>query len=83
MADIEHKLPENVEGKYFVDSECIDCDACREAAPDNFIRHEEEGYSYVYKQPENEEEEQSCIEAMEGCPVDAIGACCGASCGCH
>jgi len=79
MADIELKLKENIEGKYFVDSECIDCDACREAAPDNFTRHGEEGYSYVYKQPENEEEEQACVEAMEGCPVDAIGA----SCGCH
>ena len=60
MANVEDKLPENVEGRYFVDSECIDCDACREAAPDNFTRHEEEGYSYVYKQPENEEEEQAC-----------------------
>lgn len=83
MADIELKLAENVEGRYFVDSECIDCDACREAAPDNFTRQQEEGYSYVYKQPENQEEEESCVKAMEGCPVDAIGICCGSSCGCH
>ncbi|MEE2813106.1 MAG: ferredoxin, partial [Verrucomicrobiota bacterium] len=25
-------------------------------------------------QPENEEEEALCVEAMEGCPVEAIGA---------
>jgi hypothetical protein len=31
------------------------------------------GYSYVYKQPENEEELELCVEAMEGCPVEAIG----------
>ena len=47
MANIEDKLPENVEGRYFVDSECIDCDACRETAPQNFMRQQEEGYSYV------------------------------------
>ena len=83
MANVEDKLPENVEGRYFVDSECIDCDSCRETAPQNFMRQQEEGYSYVYKQPENEEEEKDCQEAMEGCPVDAIGICCGSSCGCH
>ena len=73
MANVEDKLPENVEGRYFVDSECIDCDACRETAPQNFMRQQDEGYYYVYKQPENEDEEQLCKEAMEGCPVEAIG----------
>ena len=83
MANIEDKLPDNIEGRYFVDSECIDCDACREAAPQNFMRQQEEGYSYVYKQPEDKEEEEAGKEAMEGGPVDAIGICCGSSCGCH
>jgi ferredoxin len=32
-----------------------------------------EGYSYVYKQPVNADEEELCIEALEGCPVEAIG----------
>ena len=57
MADRDDIQPENVEGKYYVDEQCIDCDLCREEAPKNFTRQEEEGYSYVYKQPENEEEE--------------------------
>ena len=41
MANIEDKLPDNVDGRYFVDSECIDCDACRETAPQNFMRQQE------------------------------------------
>lgn len=73
MADKDAKYEDNVAGKYYVDDTCIDCDACRAAAPDNFLRNEEGGYSYVSKQPENEEEEQMCVEAMEGCPVEAIG----------
>jgi ferredoxin len=31
------------------------------------------GYSYVLKQPTTPEEEALCKEAMEGCPVEAIG----------
>ena len=73
MADREDRNPENVEGKFYVDSMCIDCDLCRETSPDNFTREDDEGYSYVYKQPANEQEEELCREAMEGCPVEAIG----------
>ena len=73
MADIEEKYKDNAEGKFYVDTECIDCDLCREVAPDNFTRQEDGGYSYVYKQPENEEEIALCQEAMDGCPVEAIG----------
>jgi ferredoxin len=73
MADIEDINAENVKGKYYVDCSCIDCDLCRENAPNNFTRYDDEGYSYVYKQPENAEEEAQCKEAMEGCPVEAIG----------
>jgi ferredoxin len=73
MADKKYKYEENVPGAYYVDEECIDCDACRETAPSNFTRNEDEGYSYVYKQPVNAEEEELCKEALEGCPVDAIG----------
>ena len=73
MAELEDKYEDNVAGKYFVDEQCIDCDLCREVALNNFTRNEDGGYSYVYKQPENEEEEQLCKEAMEGCPVEAIG----------
>ncbi len=73
MADCNDKVAENVPGKYYVDSNCIDCDVCRTTAPANFKANEDEGYSYVYKQPENDEEEALCQEAMESCPVEAIG----------
>ncbi|MCS6884324.1 MAG: ferredoxin [Acidobacteriota bacterium] len=73
MANKRDKHPENVKGRYYVDTECIDCDVCRDTAPYNFTRQDEGGYSYVYKQPENEEEEAMCREAMESCPVEAIG----------
>lgn len=73
MADRTDKVESNVVGKYYVDSNCIDCDVCRETAPENFMANEDEGYSYVFKQPENAEEETQCREAMESCPVEAIG----------
>jgi ferredoxin len=73
MADKEEKWVENVEGKFYVDEQCIDCDLCRETSPTNFTREEDGGYSYVFKQPENNDELELCIEAMEGCPVEAIG----------
>lgn len=73
MADKSEKWPENAPGKFYVDNQCIDCDLCRETAPANFTRNEDGGYSYVVKQPENDEELQLCMEAMEGCPVEAIG----------
>jgi ferredoxin len=73
MADIANRYPENILGKFYVDNQCIDCDLCRETAPDNFTRNDDGGYSYVFKQPTTPEEEAQCKEAMEGCPVEAIG----------
>lgn len=72
MADPTDKVEGQVPGRYYVDSNCIDCDVCRTTAPDNFEANEEEGFSFVFKQSENEEEEQ-CRDAMESCPVEAIG----------
>ena len=74
MAEKENKYEDNAAGKYYCDEECIDCDLCRETAAENFKRNEDGGYSFVYKQPENEDEETLCVEAMEGCPVEAIGS---------
>ena len=73
MADYDNKHKENVSGNFFVDDQCIDCDLCRETAPANFTRENDGGFSYVYKQPENAEERAACEEAMQGCPVEAIG----------
>jgi ferredoxin len=73
MADPNDKVAGNAPGKWYVDSSCIDCDVCRETAPNNFAANEDEGYSYVQKQPDSDEEEAQCQEAMESCPVEAIG----------
>lgn len=73
MAFVKDKLPDNVPGKYYVDRQCIDCDVCRDTSPANFTRNDENGYSYVYKQPENSEEIALCEDALDACPVEAIG----------
>jgi ferredoxin len=73
MPDPQNRIPENADGAWYVDLECIDCDLCRQEAPGNFTRSAEKGYSYVSKQPETDDEQQACEEAMEGCPVEAIG----------
>ena len=74
MADFREMVPENMPGRYYVDRTCIDCELCRETAPANFVRQEEEGYSYVVHQPRNPSEEAVCRTAMEECPVEAIGS---------
>ena len=73
MADNTDKVEDNVDGPWFVDTNCIDCDLCRQTAPENFERNEDEGYTFVHKQPESEDEVQACQDALEECPVEAIG----------
>jgi ferredoxin len=73
MADKTDKWAENAAGKFYVDQQCIDCDLCRETAPSFFTRNDEGGYSFVHAQPTTEEEIAQCMEALEGCPVEAIG----------
>jgi ferredoxin len=73
MADVTQKVPENVPGRYYVDVTCIDCDLCRETAPLNFVRQDDQKYSYVLRQPEDSAQEASSLAAMEECPVEAIG----------
>lgn len=73
MADKNNKYNENIKGRYYVDKECISCDACVMAAPDHFLMDEDDGHAFVIKQPKSKEEEEACVEAMECCPVEAIG----------
>lgn len=73
MADKKFKNPENVAGRFYVDNTCIDCDLCRSAAPKYFTRHDEGGYSYVYRQPQTPEEIAEAEEARNSCPTDTIG----------
>ena len=73
MANVDNRWPQNTTGRYYVDRECIDCNLCRGTAPENFKRIDNEGHSFVDKQPETPEELALCEEARELCPVNAIG----------
>jgi ferredoxin len=73
MADKTRKVIENVTGRFYVDETCIDCDLCRETAPENFVRQDVDGHSFVVKQPGSPAEEALCQAAKEECPVEAIG----------
>jgi ferredoxin len=73
MANPNDRNPENVDGRFFVDDSCIDCDQCRNSAADFFAREDSRAYSYVYRQPETDEEIALAREAMEGCPSESIG----------
>jgi ferredoxin len=73
MADRTEKNTLNVPGKYYNDLSCIDCDLCRELAPQIFTRDDEEGLSYVWKQPVTLEEITAAEEARIACPTESIG----------
>jgi ferredoxin len=73
MADAMDKVPGQAAGAFYVDANCIDCDLCRQTAPENFDRNDDDGHSFVKKQPEGPEEMELCRQALEDCPVEAIG----------
>jgi ferredoxin len=73
VADRRDRLSDNAPGAFYVDAQCIDCDVCRVTAPANFRRHDEKPYSYVFQQPGSPQERAQCEEAMDCCPVEAIG----------
>lgn len=73
MSKFTHRHPLSVPGKYYVTDQCIDCDLCRETAPNNFRRDDQTGIVYVFKQPTTPEEIDNVDLSVECCPTDAIG----------
>ena len=73
MADEKDKNIENVDGLFFVDSQCIACDACVEEAPAFFTMNDTDGHAYVFHQPKFTSEIEICQNALDICPVNAIG----------
>jgi ferredoxin len=73
MADKNFKVPENVHGKFYLDNSCVDCDLCREMAPQFFKRFDEGGYTYVWRQPNSPDEIKLAEEAKNSCPTESIG----------
>ena len=73
MADLNLKLPENAPGELFVDETCIDCDTCRELAPDTFGSRSN-GQSIVLEQPRSDAAWTRALQAVVSCPTASIGA---------
>ncbi|MBN2689418.1 MAG: ferredoxin [Gammaproteobacteria bacterium] len=73
MADKANKVENNVDGAYYVDKECIGCGMCHEVAGKYFVMDDTAGVAYVAEQPKDEEGTVLCVEAMNSCPVEAIG----------
>ncbi len=71
MANVSLRLPENVPGDFYVDSTCIDCDACRQIAPETFA--EDGDFSIVYQQPRRDDEIRRAMMALVACPTASIG----------
>jgi glyoxylase-like metal-dependent hydrolase (beta-lactamase superfamily II)/ferredoxin len=71
MANLAKRVPENVPGDFFVDSTCIDCDACRQIAPGTF--GEAADTSFVNSQPVTHSERREALRALLACPTGSIG----------
>ncbi|MBI2818300.1 MAG: MBL fold metallo-hydrolase [Acidobacteria bacterium] len=72
MANKALRLAHNTPGDFFVDSTCIDCDQCREIAPETF--GDGPNVATVYKQPATPEQLRRSLMAQLTCPVGAIGS---------
>jgi glyoxylase-like metal-dependent hydrolase (beta-lactamase superfamily II)/ferredoxin len=71
MADRRRAVAENVPGDFFVDETCIDCDACRQLAPEVF--RDAGDHSFVHLQPETSSAERNALRALLACPTGSIG----------
>jgi ferredoxin len=69
------KNPRNAPGKFYVTEDCLTCENCQTIAPKNFRYGDNDNdLSYVFKQPDNAEEEALCLKALEACPMETIGS---------
>src|ERR1700740_821399 len=71
MANFKKRVPENVPGDFFVDSTCIDCDACRQMAPAVF--GEAADTPFVKAQPGYSTHRRQALRALLACPTGSIG----------
>ena len=73
MAQRQLSVAENAPGELFVDSSCIECDTCRELAPDVF-GSTSSGQSFVLRQPQDDRVWNRALQAVVSCPTASIGA---------
>src|SRR5688500_8398951 len=74
MAKLAERLPENVEGDFYVDSTCIDCGTCRMLAPETYAVSDAREQSYVKLQPGSDAERLRARMALVACPTSSIGS---------
>lgn len=72
MARLANRHPGNVEGEWYVDDRCIDCDVARHHAPE-LIHALADGQSVVVRQPETPADELLMWRAAMACPTRSIG----------
>jgi glyoxylase-like metal-dependent hydrolase (beta-lactamase superfamily II)/ferredoxin len=71
MANPKKRVPENAPGDFFVDSTCIDCDACRQIA--SAVFGEAAATSLVKAQPVSNADRRHALQALLACPTGSIG----------
>lgn len=72
MAREADAIADNASGEFFVDRSCIDCDLCRQLAPEVFARSERAAQSFVAHQP-GPGGEHRALMALVTCPTSSIG----------
>lgn len=72
MAREADAIADNVNGEFFVDGSCIDCDLCRQIAPAVFARSSRAEQSFVTRQPARGDEHRALM-ALVTCPTSSIG----------
>lgn len=73
MALLSKRVPQNVAGRFYVDTSCIYCDLCVEIAPHLFHEWKARGWAFVAVQPASEDDLRLALDAMSMCPTESIG----------
>lgn len=71
MANLKKRVPEDAPGDFFVDTTCIDCDTCRQLAPEVFA--EAADTAFVHAQPKTTLQRRRALRALVSCPTGSIG----------
>ena len=64
--------PSSAKGRFYVNEHCMDCDICRELAPEFFARNDALENSYLIRQPVDEEEVRLIQDIAQMCSEQAI-----------
>ena len=73
MSDLSERYEDNVPGKFYTNKNCVLCNECFDIAPAHFKMADAGDHIIVHAQPTTAEGDALCQEAMDGCPMDAVG----------